>query len=92
MMTREKYELIGKIIDRADEMGIVVDKRFAHMMDLEFAVKEFDIDLEAWLNADNFNFMHDWVGIYRNIDREVINATHSGKDAFNYFVPRFARR
>ena len=38
--------------------------------------------LEEFLNADDNNFIHDFVGIQLNIDRRT--------KEFGYFVPRFA--
>lgn len=85
------YDSIDRVIARAEKLNISKDKRFVHFMDIEFAAREFDIDLKAWLKADDFNFAHDFIGIYNNIDRSVINSSHNGKEAFRCFVPRFAR-
>jgi hypothetical protein len=52
-------------------------------MDIENADKAFNLRLEDLLNADDFNFAHDVVGIVTNINRK--NPTD-----FNLFVPRFA--
>jgi hypothetical protein len=43
------------------------------------------IDFERLLAADDFNFAHDVLGIYRHINRET------GK-LDDFFVPRFSRR
>ena len=50
---------------------------------IENADNVFNMRLEDWLKADNFNFAHDVAGIVNNIDRR--NPTD-----FNLFVPRFA--
>lgn len=89
---RRKTNLISKINDRAEELGIIVDSRLNHFMDIDYAVQAFDIDLEAWLNSADTDFMHDYVGIYRNIDRDAISLKHSAsQNDFGTFVPRFAR-
>lgn len=82
-MTREAFELIDQVIDRAEAMGLKLDTRLNSSMDVKFAYKEFNIDLQAWLDADDLNFEHDYVGIYQNIDRTT--------KTFGYFVPRFVR-
>lgn len=72
-----------KLAERAEKMGIYSGERFTLLMDIENADKAFNLRLEELLNADNFNFAHDIVGIVNNIDRR--NPTD-----FNLFVPRFA--
>lgn len=50
--------------------------------------KKFNMRLDEWLNADDFNFAHDFYGIVNNINREKgFPATD-----FGFFVPRFAGR
>lgn len=84
MTEKQKIETIDKIVTRAEEMGIALGKRITHFLDVENACKQFDIDLEGWLNADDYNFGHDFIGIYNNTNR-------STKEIENLFVPRFAR-
>lgn len=58
------------------------------MMDIESADKKFNMRLDEWLNADDFNFAHDFYGIVNNINREKgFPATD-----FGFFVPRFTGR
>lgn len=83
MDAKEKFMMYVKLAERAEEMGIYHGERFSLLMDIENADKVFNLRLEDWLNADNFNFAHDIVGIVNNIDRR--NPTD-----FNLFVPRFA--
>lgn len=83
-LTREDYLLCDKIAERAMEMGLYEDNRVTAYMDITNAAKYWNMRLEDWLNADDFNFVHDIVGIYDNIVRETpVKFT-------NYFVPRFA--
>ena len=89
---RERADLINKINDRAEELGIMYDSRLNHSMDIDYAVQAFDIDLEAWLNSSDNDFMYDYVGIYQNIDRDAISSKHFfSKNDFGRFVPRFAK-
>lgn len=89
---RERADLINKINDRAEELGIMYDSRLNHYMDIDYAVQEFDIDLKAWLNSTNNDFIHDYVGIYKNIDRDAISSKHfASKNDFGIFIPRFAK-
>ena len=74
---RRKTNLISKINDRAEELGIIVDSRLNHFMDIDYATQVFNIDLEAWLDSADTDFMHDYVGIYRNIDRDAISLKHA---------------
>lgn len=89
---RERADLINKINNRAYELGIMYGSQLDHTMDIDYAVQVFDIDLEAWLDSNDTDFMHDYVGIYKNIDRDAISSKHfASKNDFGTFVPRFAR-
>lgn len=89
---KTRVVLINQIIDRAAELGIMYSSRLSHSMDINYAVQVFDIDLKAWLDSTNNDFIHDYVGIYKNIDRDVISSKHfASKNDFGTFVPRFAR-
>lgn len=83
MDAKEKFMMYVKIAERAERMNIYHGERISLLMDIENADKVFNLRLEDWLNADNFNFAHDVVGIINNIDRR--NPTD-----FDLFVPRFA--
>lgn len=82
----KRYSLYAEICERAEKLGVNVN-RMTLMMDLESADKKFDLLLEDMLNADDFNFMHDIVGIENNIRRDAFPATD-----FGFFIPRFANR
>lgn len=84
-MKKDQLELMEKIVKRADDLGILMFDRMSLWMDLEVATKEYDLRLEELLNADNFNFAHDIVGIQNHIDRR-----ESKMDEI--FIPRFAGR
>lgn len=89
---RERADLINKINNRAYELGIMYGSRLNHTMDIDYATQVFNIDLEAWLDSADTDFMHDYVGIYRNIDRDAISLKHSAsQNDFGRFVPRFAK-
>ena len=83
MKTKERFMMYVKIAQRAEGMDLYKGERFTFLMDIENADKAFNLRLEDWLDADDFNFAHDVVGIINNIDRR--NPTD-----FNMFVPRFA--
>ena len=78
-----RIQLEHEIIERAEKMGFLRDDKITHMLDIDNANKEFNLRLEDWLEADDFNFAHDWYGIRKHIDRRT------GKME-NCFVPRFA--
>lgn len=89
---RERADLINKINKRAYELGIMYGSQLSHSMDIDYAVQAFDIDLKAWLYSADTDFIHDYVGIYRNINRDAISLKHSAsQNDFGTFVPRFAR-
>lgn len=89
---KTKIVLINQIIDRAAELGIMYSSRLSHSMDINYAVQVFDIDLKAWLDSTNNDFIHDYVGIYKNIDRDAISSKHfASKNDFGIFIPRFAK-
>lgn len=83
MKSKERFMKYVDIVKRAEDMGIYDGNRFPLLMDIEYADKVFNLRLEDWLNADEYNFAHDLIGIVNNINRN--NPTD-----FNYFVPRFA--
>lgn len=89
---KTRVVLINQIIDRAAELGIMYGSRLNHTMDIDYATQVFNIDLEAWLDSNDTDFMHDYVGIYRNINRNAISLKHAAsQNDFGTFVPRFAR-
>lgn len=80
---RSKY---ADIMVRATVMGMMKeDEDIERMMDIESADKKFNLRLDDWLKADDFNFAHDFTGICDNIVRDNFPATD-----FGFFVPRFA--
>lgn len=83
MKTKERFMMYVQAARRAEDMGIYTGERFPLLMDIEHADNTFDLRMEDWLNADDFNFAHDLIGIVQNINR-------SNPTDFNYFVPRFA--
>ena len=83
-MKKENMQTIVKIVERADNMGLLMFDRLSLMMDMDCAAEKFNLRLDDMLEADNFNFSHDVVGIQNNINRQT-------KEFENFFVPRFAR-
>lgn len=83
MDRKQEYDLIFKIVVRAQKMGITIGDHITQMMDVDHANKQFNLRLEDWLKADDFNFTHDFCGIQRHIDRST------GKVG-DFFLPRFA--
>ena len=56
-------------------------------MDIESADRKFNIRLDEWLQADLFNFTHDFYGIIDHIARDQFPATN-----FEGFIPRLASK
>jgi hypothetical protein len=86
MKAKERFMMYVKIAQRAEGMDLYHGERSTFLMDLESADLAFNMRLEDWLNADDFNFAHDVVGIVNNIDRSEFPSTN-----FNCFLPRFAK-
>ena len=75
------------IIERGEGMARkhrVGFNRLTSMIDMEKANKQYPLDLERMLNADDINFAHDFFGIRKHMDRKT------GKLG-DCFVPRFAK-
>lgn len=85
-MNKERFLKYVKICKRAERMGIKQNSRLSALMDIESADKEFDLRLDEWLNSDDLNFAHDFIGIQNNIVRD--NFTD---ERFGFFIPRFAK-
>lgn len=87
IVTKKQRELIKKIYERAKKMDIIhpSDDMTDVMMDLESAALHFNLRLEDMLNANDFNFVHDFIGISNNIERDEFPCKN-----FGWFVPRFA--
>ena len=78
-----RYQLILKIVKRAQAMGIAQFGQFTQFMDIDAAYTHFKIRLEDMLAASDFDFAHDFIGIQNSIDREAERFPEG-------FVPRFA--
>lgn len=85
MTHRERYDLINKIVDRANDLEITIGSRCTQMMDICNADKQFNLRLEEFLNAEMFDFCYDFIGIQRHMDRSL-----GVCKVVNFFVPRFA--
>ena len=86
-LTREEINLCDKIVARAQNLGLYKDNRVTAFMDVQNAAKHFNMRLEEWLDADDFNFVHDIVGIYKAINRVAYPIDFSNDP---WFLPRFA--
>lgn len=82
MEQKERLDLIAKILDRAEALGVDFD-RMSAFMDLGFVDKNIGLRLEDFLKSDDLNFLHDFYGIQKNFNRET-------KEMDNFFLPRFA--
>lgn len=84
---KERNRKYGAICARAKAMGIMQGDAIGAIMDIDSADQRFNLRLDEFLEADDFNFAHDFIGIQENIVRGRFPATD-----FGYFVPRFAGR
>lgn len=89
--TREESQIVSKIVDRYQEshyeLGIpkVYQRpRMDLIMDIEAThCNGNPLKLRELLESENFNFLHDMIGIQRNLNRQT------GK-LENCFVPRYS--
>jgi len=86
MKTKEEFEIIAKIAERSEKMGIGFGDRLTRLIDIEFAHEHFNLKLEQFLNGSNLDFSHDFCGIQSRIDRP------NKKWTDDLFLPRFAEQ
>lgn len=86
MNNKERCILYTKIAGRAMKLGTQTGDFITILMDIESADLKFNLRLDEWLKADDFNFMHDIHGIQNSIARNGFPSTTD----FGLFVPRFA--
>ena len=82
-MIKDEMLTITEIAKRADEKGLLMFDRMSLIMDIQAAHEQFKLKLDKLLEADDYNFSHDIVGIQQNINRKT-------KEIENYFLPRYA--
>ena len=82
-MTKDEMLTIAEIAKRADEKGLLMFDRMSLIMDIQAAHEQFKLKLDKLLEADDYNFSHDIVGIQQNINRKT-------KEIENCFLPRYA--
>lgn len=99
MGATDKIEMYKKIVDRAIEMRIKLnDDIIGAIMDIESADKVFNLDLEKFLHFENFDFVHDFCGIQKNIVRTEYSTRDFSsrfgffKSNFGLFTPNFIPR
>lgn len=82
--TRAERAIVRKIIDRAEALEVVSDRMSSTMDIIACNANGTPLDFERFLATDDFNFLHDFCGIARNMNRET------GKIEGG-FLPRFHR-
>ena len=82
--TKEESVLIGKIAERAIEMGLNIDKTEVMMDITAVHLNDCKLDLKRLLEADDLNFAHDVNGIRGRVDVNTGKLTRG-------FLPRFAK-
>lgn len=82
---KERHSKYVDICARATAMGIMQGETIDALMDIKSADKVFNLRLDEFKKADDFNFAHDFIGIQKNIVRDLYPATN-----FGHFIPRFA--
>lgn len=85
MLNKEQVALTMEIVNRAEKLGLMQSDKLTALIDLEKATEHFNLRLADMLNADDFNFAHDFVQIQNDINR--VTGEFSGG-----FLPRFVGR
>ena len=85
MLNKEQTALAMEIVNRAKKLGLMQSDKTTTLIDMEKATEHFNLRLADMLNADVFNFAHDFIQIQTDINRTT--GSFSGR-----FVPRFAGR
>ncbi len=85
MLNKEQTALAMEIVNRAKKLGLMQSDKTTALIDMEKATEHFNLRLADMLNADVFNFAHDFIQIQNDINRTT--GSFSGR-----FVPRFAGR
>ena len=81
--TKEEFNIIVKICERAENLGIEQNDRLTLIMDIENTHDSVGLNLQGLLEADDMNFKHDIVGIQQHINRDT-------KELEDFFLPRYA--
>lgn len=81
-MNESRMDKILKIVERAEGQDLLVFSKVSLAMDLECIDSEIGLRLDDLLNADDFNFSHDILGIQYHLNRRT-------KQLENYFLPRY---
>lgn len=82
-MEKEKLETMFSIEKRAEVKRLLYFDRLALVKDLQIVNKKLDLKLDELLNSDDNDFIHDILGIQKNVDRKT-------KKFNNEFLPRFS--
>lgn len=82
---KKRNKKYGAICARAKAIGIMKGEPIEAIMDIDSADRKFNLRLDDFLKANDFDFAHDFIGIQKNIVREHFPAVDFGN-----FVPRFA--
>lgn len=82
MADKETFLKIVEIAKRAESKNLLAFDRMSLIMDLECTHDEFNLRLDELLNADEYNFAHDIVGIQNHLNR-------AERKMGDFFVPRY---
>lgn len=81
----EKTRLIMKIVDRGwEKMKSNYRDKLSMTMDIDATNENYPLKLQELLEAEDFNFYHDLIGIGNNLNRKT-------KKLENCFLPRYTK-
>lgn len=85
MTAKENDKLITKILTRASKEGLFKMSRNDHKLDLMVVHAREGLNLQQLLKADGLTFAHDFLGIYRHLNRDKL-------ELMDCWLPRCLRR
>ena len=81
----EQAMLIERIVDRAEKLKVLNMDRTVACAFMVLAQKHYDLDMQAMLDGNDFDFLHDFVQMPQHFHKDT--GTFDDR-----FLPRFSRR
>ena len=77
--------LIERIVDRAEKLKVLKMDRTVACAFMVLAQKHYDLDMQAMLDGNDFDFLHDFVQMPKHFHKDT--GTFDDR-----FLPRFSRK
>ena len=77
--------LIERIVDRAEQLNVLKMDRTVACAFMVLAYKHYDLDMQAMLDGNDFDFLHDFLQMPQHFNKDT--GTFDDR-----FLPRFSKR